>query len=71
MQNFLGCGGNAKKWDHNCDLALIKRSWGSVLYTYISELMLWLHRGKFMKVKRVKIPNSAAFQVANYIEKGR
>ena len=38
-------------------------------YSYISEFMLWLHQGKFVKVKWVKIPRLATLQVAKYIEK--
>ena len=29
--------------------------------------MLWLHRDKFVNVKRVKIPSLAAVQVAKYM----
>ena len=36
-------------------------------YTYISELMLWLHQGKFVNIKWVKIPSLAALQVAKYM----
>ena len=56
-----------KKCGHDCDQAVIKRSWGSVYYTYISELMLWLHWGKCMDIKLVKIPHLAAFQISKYI----
>ena len=37
-------------------------------YTYISEFMLWLHRGKFVNVKQVKIPSLGALQVATYLK---
>ena len=49
------------------DEALIKSSYGSVYYTYISGLMLWLHRCQFMDVKRVKIPSLPAFQLYKYM----
>ena len=60
---FLG-GGSTKKCDQDCDQALIKSSWVSV---YISELMLWLHQGKFVNIKWVKTTSLAALQVAKYM----
>ena len=53
------------KCDHDCDQALIKRSWGSV-YRSVSSCF-WLPRGKFVKVKWVKIPSTAGVQVAKYM----
>ena len=35
-------------------------------YKYIIEVMLWLHRGKCVNIKRVKAPSLAALQVAKY-----
>ena len=35
-------------------------------YKYISELMLWLHQGKFVNETWVKIPSLAAPEVAKY-----
>ena len=32
-------------------------------YTFIKEFILWLHQGKFVKVKQVKIPSLAPLQV--------
>ena len=37
-------------------------------YTCISDLRLWLHRGKFGNVKWVRIPSLAAVQVAKYMK---
>ena len=67
IQKFLGGSGSTKKCGHDCDQALIKSSWGSVYYTYISELRLWLHWGKFMDIRWVKAPSLAALQAANYM----
>ena len=36
-------------------------------FTYISDLMLWVHCGKFVNAKWVKIPSSTALQVAKYM----
>ena len=54
--------GSTKKSDHEK-----KSSWASVQYTYINELMLCLHWGKSTNLKGVKIPRSAALQVAKYM----
>ena len=35
-------------------------------YIYISEFMLWLHRGEFVNIKWVKISSLAVLQVAKY-----
>ena len=37
-------------------------------YTYISELMLWLHWGKSVNVKCIKIQSLAAVEVAKYMK---
>ena len=60
-------GNTSMKCDHDCDQALIKSSWGSVLSIYISEFILWLHQGKFANIKWEKIPSLAALQVAKYM----
>ena len=59
---FLG-GGSTKKCEHVCDQLRI-----CIEYTYISEFILWLHQGKFVKVKWVKIPSLAPLQVSKYIK---
>ena len=68
---FLGGGagsGITKKCDHACDQALKKKQLGICIeYTYISELMLWLHWGKFVIVKWVKTPSLAVLQVDKYM----
>ena len=52
QQKFFSDGGSTKKCDHDNDQALIKKQQGSCIeYIYISELMLWLHWGKFVNVK--------------------
>ena len=38
-----GAGSSLKKCNHDCDQALIKQLVICTEYTYISELMLWLH----------------------------
>ena len=54
-RNFGRCGSSTKKCDDNCDQTLIKKQLGICIeYTYISESMLCLHRGKSVKVKWVK-----------------
>ena len=53
-------GGSTKKCDHECDWAFKKS-------TYVSELMLWLHWGKFVNVKWVNLPSLAALEVAKYM----
>ena len=50
MKKFFGSG-STMTCSRNCDQALIRSSWGSVKYTYISELMLWLHWDNFWNVK--------------------
>ena len=48
---FLG-GGSMKKFNHNCDQVHTKHIWDLYrVYIDISELMLWLHWGEFVKVK--------------------
>ena len=32
-------------------------------YTDVSDFMLWLHWGRFLNIKQIKIPSLAAFQV--------
>ena len=52
IHNIFWGGGSMKKCDNHCDQALIKVAGG--LYRVnicISDLMLWLHLGKFMNVK--------------------
>ena len=39
-----------------------------IKYTYITELMIWLHQSKFVNIKWVKIPSLAALQVAKYMK---
>ena len=62
QKTFLGAG-NTKRCDHVCDQLEI-----CIGYTYISEFILWLHQGKFVKVKWVKIPSLAPLQVSKYIK---
>ena len=62
QENILGSG-STKECDHDCDqLGLC------IEYTYISEFILWLHRGKILKVEWVQIPNLALLQVSKYIK---
>ena len=37
-------------------------------YIYISEFMLWLHRGKFVNIEWAKIPCLATLRVAKYLK---
>ena len=62
QKTFLGAG-STKKCDHVCDQLGI-----CIEYTYISEFILWLHQGKFVKVKWVKIPSLATPQDSKYIK---
>ena len=59
---FLGSG-STKKCDHVFDQLVI-----CIEYTYISELILWLHQDKFVKIKGVKIPSLVPLQVSKYIK---
>ena len=61
QKKFLG-GGSTKKCDHICGQLGI-----CIEYTYSSEFILWLHQGKCVKVKLVKIPSLAPLQVSKYI----
>ena len=48
IQKLLGGSSSSKKYNHDRDQALIKKQLGICIeYTYISELMLWLHQSKF------------------------
>ena len=64
IQKYFLSGGSMKKCDHVCHQLGI-----CIEYTYISEFILWLHQGKFVKVKWVKIPSLAPLksQVSKYI----
>ena len=59
---FLGAS-STKKCDDVCDQLGI-----CIEYTYINEFILWLHQGKFVKVKWKKIPVLAPLQVSKYIK---
>ena len=63
IQKIFLVGVSTKKCDHIYDQLRI-----CIEYTYISEFILWLHQGKFVKVKWVKIPSLAPLQVSNYIK---
>ena len=63
IQKIFLSGGSTKKCDHVCHQLGI-----CIEYTYISEFILWLHQGKFVKVKWVKIPSLAPLQVSKYIK---
>ena len=59
---FLG-GDSTNRWSstHKKQLGIC------IEYKYISEFMLWLPQGKFVKKKKKKIPSLAALQVAKYM----
>ena len=59
MQGFFGGGGSAKKCNHDWSITHKKQVGICIKYTCISEVMLWLHHGKFAKIKWVKIPSLA------------
>ena len=62
-----GRGGSTEKCDHDWS-STHKRQLGICIeYTYISELRVWVHRGKFSNLKLVKIPSLATLQVAEYM----
>ena len=63
IQKIFLSGGSTKKCDHVCHQLGI-----CIEYTYISEFILWLHQGKFVKVKWVKIPLLAPLQVFKYVK---
>ena len=63
IQKYFLSGGSMKKCDHVCHQLGI-----CIEYTYISEFILWLHQGKFVKVKWVKIPILAPLQVSKFIK---
>ena len=62
QKKFFGSG-STKKCDHVCDQLGI-----CIECTYISESILLLHQGKFVKVKWVKVPRLAPLQVSKYIK---
>ena len=54
IQKIVLGSGSTKKCDHDCDQSSTHEN--SILgicieYKYISEFMLWLHRGKFVNIK--------------------
>ena len=68
IQKIFLRGDITEKCNHDCDQAFIKKYLGVCIeYTYISESMLWLHRGEFVNIEWVKIPRSAALKVTKYM----
>ena len=63
---FLG-GGSMEKCNHNWSSTHKKQLGICIVYTYISELMLLLHQGKFVNIKWVKILSLAALEVDKYV----
>ena len=54
IQKIFLVSGSTKKCDHDYDRALKKKHLGICIeYTYISELMLWLRRGKFVQLLKL------------------
>ena len=52
IQKIFLRGDITKKCNHDCDQAFIKKYLGVCIeYTYISESMLWLHRGEFVNIE--------------------
>ena len=67
IQKVLGGSSSTKKCDHDRSSTHKKQLGICIEYTYISELMLWLHQDKSVNVKLVKISHLAALQVAKYM----
>ena len=67
MQKFFFGGGLmvVRRSAIKTDEALTKRQLEICIeYTYISELMLWLHWGKFVNLKCLKLRALAALKIA-------